>query len=137
MVRKRVTVIFLVSVTAVALYFCYLLFNPFLKPLLSAVVIAVVFFPVHVRIHRFLRSPSLAALASTIVVILLIVVPAVAIVLAIKEEVAGLYKLIDEKSSESGGLSPYLSHLIERPMQWIGRFVDLSQFDLVRRCLAG
>src|SRR5437762_2595971 len=130
MVRKRVTVTFLLTVTAVSLYFCYLLFQPFLKPLLSAVVIAVVFFPVHERIHRVLHSPSLAALASTIVVILLIIVPAIAIILAIKEEVAGLYTLIDEKSSESGGLSPYVSHLLERPMQWIGRFVDLSNFDL-------
>jgi predicted PurR-regulated permease PerM len=129
-VKKRVTVIFLLAITAGALYCCYLLFQPFLRPLLSAVVIAVVFFPVHVRIHRLLRSPSLAALASTIIIVLLIVVPATAIILAIKKEVAGLYTLIDQKSTESGGLSPYLSQLLERPMQWIGRLVDLSQFDL-------
>lgn len=130
MVRKRVTVIFLLSLTAVALYFCYLLFQPFLKPLLYAVVIAVIFSPLHAKIHRVIRSPSLAALASTVIVILLIVLPAIATIIAIKEEAAGLYTLIDEKSSQSGGLSPYLSHLLERPMQWIGRFVDLSQFDL-------
>lgn len=130
MVRKRVTVIFLLTVTAVALYFCYLLFQPFLKPLLYAMVIAVVFSPLHARIHRVLHRPSLAALASTSIVILLIVVPAIAIILAIREEVAGLYTLIDQKSTESGGLSPYVSHLLERPSQWIGRFVDLSQFDL-------
>lgn len=128
--RKRVTIIFLSAMTAVALYFSYLLFRPFLKPLLSAIVIAVVFFPIHVQIQRWLRSPSFAALASTTIVVLLIIVPAVAIVLAIKGEVADLYALIDQKSTESGGLSPYLSQLVERPMQWIGRYVDLSQFDL-------
>jgi len=128
--KKRVTIIFLFALTAVALYFCYLLFQPFLKPLLSAVVIAVVFFPVHVRIQRLLRSPSLAAFLSTIIVVLLLVVPAIAIILAIKEEIGTLYNLIDQKSSESGGLSPYLTELLNRPMQWIGRFVDLSQFDL-------
>lgn len=130
MVKRRVTIIFLSAMTAVALYFSYLLFRPFLKPLLYAAVIAVVFFPIHVQIHRWLRSPSLAALASTTIVMLLIIVPAAAIVLAIKEEVADLYALIDQKSTESGGLSPYLSQLLERPMQWIGRYVDLSQFDL-------
>jgi len=130
MVKRRVTIIFLSAITAVALYFSFLLFRPFLKPLLSAVVIAVVFFPIHVQIHRWLRSPSLAALASTIIVVLLIVVPAVAIVLAIKGEVEDLYALIDQKSTESGGLSPYLSQLLERPIQWIGRYVDLSQVDL-------
>lgn len=130
MVKRRVTIIFLSAMTAVALYFSYLLFRPFLKPLLSAVVIAVVFFPVHVQIHRRLRSPSLAALASTLIIVLLIIVPAVAIILAIKGEVADLYALIDQKSTESGGLSPYLSQLLARPMQWIGRYVDLSRFDL-------
>ncbi|MFY9571965.1 MAG: AI-2E family transporter [Blastocatellia bacterium] len=130
MVKKRITIIFLLAMTAVALYFCYLLFQPFLKPLLSAIVIAVIFFPVHVKIQRLVHSPSLAALLTTTIVILLIIVPAIAIVLAIKEEVAHLYALIDQKTTESGGLSPFVSQLIERPMQWIGRFVDLSQFDL-------
>ena len=130
MVRKRVTVVFLLTLTAVSLYFCYLLFRPFLNPLLSALVIAVVFFPIHANIQRLLRHPSLAALASTIIVVLLIIVPAVAIILAIKGEVADLYTLIDQKSTESGGLSPYVSHLLERPMQWIARYVDLSQIDL-------
>jgi predicted PurR-regulated permease PerM len=130
MVKKRVTVIFLLAITVAALYCCYLLFQPFLRALLSAVVVAVVFFPVHVRIHRHIRSPSLAALASTVIIVLLIIVPAATIILAIKKEVAGLYTLIDQKSTESGGLSPYLSQLLERPVQWIGRLVDLSQFDL-------
>jgi predicted PurR-regulated permease PerM len=129
-VKKRITVIFLLSMTAVSLYLCYILFSPFLKPLLSATVIAIVFFPVHEKIQRFVRNPSLAAFASSVSVALLIVVPAVAIILAIKEEVAELYALIDQKSTESGGLSPFLSHLVDRPMQWIGRYIDLSQFDL-------
>jgi predicted PurR-regulated permease PerM len=129
MVKRRVTIIFLSAVTAVALYFSYLLFQPFVKPLLSAIVIAVVFFPIHAQIQRWLRRPSLAALVSTIIVVLLIIVPAVAIILAIKGEVEDLYALIDQRSTESGGLSPYVSQLLERPIQWIGRYVDLSQFD--------
>jgi len=129
MVKRRVTIIFLSALSAVALYFSYLLFQPFVKPLLSAVVIAVVFSPVHAQILKQVRSPSLAALASIAIVVLLIIVPAVAVVLAIKGEVADLYALIDQKSTESGGLSPYVSHLLERPIQWIGRYVDLSQYD--------
>jgi len=130
MVKKRVTIIFLSAMTAIALYFSYLLFRPFLTPLLAAVIIAVIFFPIHSHILRRLRNPSLAAMASTLMVVLVVIVPAVAIILAIKGEIAGLYALIDQKSTESGGLSPYLNQLLERPMQWIGRYVDLSQFDL-------
>ena len=129
MVKRRVTIIFLSAMTAVALYFSYLLFEPFLKPLLSAMVIAVVFFPINVEIQQKLRRPSLAALASTLIVVLLVIVPAVAIVLAIKSELAHLYQLIEQKTSESGGFSPYLTQLLERPMQLISRYVDVSQFD--------
>src|SRR5262245_50109726 len=128
-VKKHVTIIFLSAMTAVALYFCYLLFQPFLNPLLAAVVIAIVFFPVHAKIQQRLRSQNLAALVSTIIVVLVIVVPTVAVILAIKEEVSGLIALLREKTTESGGLNPYLSQLLERPTQWIGRFVNLSQFD--------
>lgn len=130
MVRKRVTIIFLCGMTAVALYFSYVLFRPFLLPLLSALVIAVVFSPVHARVQRLFRRPNLAALVSTIIVVLLIIVPTVAVILAVKEEVSGLVTLIKEKSTESGGLSPFLNNLLERPMQWIGRYVDMSQFNL-------
>ncbi|HXF38217.1 MAG TPA: AI-2E family transporter [Blastocatellia bacterium] len=130
MVKKRVTIIFLSAMTLAALYACYRLFQPFLEPLLSAAVIAVVFYPVHAQIQHRLRSPSLAALLSTTIVVLLLVVPAVAVILAVKGEVTDLYNLINEKTTESGGFSPYVGHLIERPMQWIGRYVDLSQVDL-------
>src|SRR6185503_11684926 len=117
MVKKRVTIIFLSAMTLAALYACYRLFQPFLEPLLSAAVIAVVFYPVHAQIQHRLRSPSLAALLSTTIVLLL-VVPAVAVILAVKGEVTDLYNLINEKTTESGGFSPYVGHLIERPMQW-------------------
>ena len=130
MVKRRVTIIFLTAMTAVALYFSYLLFQPFLKPLLAAVVIAVVFSPVHSHIQRWLRSPSLAAAASIVLVVLLVIAPAVAIILAIRGEVADLYALIEQKSTESGGLSPFLTQLLQRPMQWMGRYVDVSQVDL-------
>ena len=130
MMKKRVTLIFLLSMTAFALYLCYLLFRPFISPLLSALVIAIVFFPVHSRMQRIVRSPSLAALLSTLLVMLIIIVPAVMIMLAITHEVSGLISLIDQKSTESGGLGAYVDQLLERPLQWLGQYVDVSQFNI-------
>lgn len=130
MTKKRVTLIFLFAMTAFALYLCYLLFKPFLSPLLSALVIAIVFFPVHSRMQRVVRSPSVAALLSTLLVTLIIIVPAVLILLAITHEVTGLISLIDQKSTESGGLGAYVDQLLERPLQWVGRYVDISQFNV-------
>jgi predicted PurR-regulated permease PerM len=130
MAKKRITIIFLLALTAFALYLCYLLFQPFLTPLLAAAVIAIVFFPVHARMHLVFRKPSVAALMSTILVMLIIIIPAILIFAAVTKEVSGLVALIDTKSTESGGLSPYVSHLIERPLNWLGQYIDLSQFNL-------
>lgn len=128
--KKRVTIIFLLTLLGLALYLCYLIFQPFLNPLLSALVIAIVFYPVHARMQLVIRNHSLAALLSTLMVALIIIVPAVLILAAVTKEVSGMIALIDQKSSESGGLTPYLNHLIEQPMNWLGQYVDLSQFNL-------
>jgi predicted PurR-regulated permease PerM len=131
MTKKRITIVFLIALTGFALYLCYLLFQPFLNPLLSALVIAIVFFPVHARMQLFLRKPGLAAMASTTLVTLIIIVPAIMISAAVTKEVSGLIALIDQKSAESGGLSPYINHLLERPMTWLGQYIDLSRFNLL------
>ena len=130
MTKKRITIIFLLILTAFALYLSYLLFQPFLNPLLSALVIAIVFFPVHARMQTVVRNSSLAAFLSTVMVTLIIIVPAIMIFAAVTKEISSLIALIDQKSVESGGLSPYLNRLLERPMNWLGQYIDLSQFNL-------
>jgi predicted PurR-regulated permease PerM len=129
MTRKRVTLIFLLALAALALILCLVMFSPFVRPFISATVIAIVFYPVQARMLRLVRSPSLSALLSTIVVILAIVIPTSLIGLAISKEVAGLIEFLSEKSSESGGLSPYFLNLIEGPKEWLGQYIDVSQFD--------
>jgi predicted PurR-regulated permease PerM len=61
--------------------------------------------------------------------VLIIVVPAIAIGIAITREATDLYNQLGERSDESGGWSPYLTELLEKPRNWISRYYDLSQFD--------
>jgi predicted PurR-regulated permease PerM len=91
MVKKRATTIFLLSLTAIALYFCYLIAKPFLKPAVLAGVIAVIFYPLHSRIRTLFRNLHTAALVSTVLVILAIVVPASALGGAFTRELSSLY----------------------------------------------
>jgi predicted PurR-regulated permease PerM len=127
--KNRSTLIFLLALTALSLFLCYLLFQPFIFPLLSATVIAIVFYPVHARVQRRIRKPSLAALVTTLLVIFIFVAPAALVLFGVKREVVNLYAILDQKSSESGGFSAFLSGLLDRPMEWIGRYVDVSQID--------
>jgi predicted PurR-regulated permease PerM len=128
-VKRRPTLVFLLIVTAIALVFCFILFRPFLYPLLSALIIGIVFAPLHSRVERTIRPAGLAASVSTLLVTLVVTVPAVLILLALTREVASLRQVIEQQSADIG-LGAYAAKLVERPLQWLSKYIDLSGFDL-------
>jgi predicted PurR-regulated permease PerM len=129
MQKKRITIIFLLVLCGCCLYLTFLLFAPFLYPLLAAVVIAIVFHPAHARIQKLIGRPGLAALISTLLVVLIIVVPTILILAAVIREISGLIGLIDQKSAESGGLIPFVTKVAERPLGWLSQFIDVSSIN--------
>jgi predicted PurR-regulated permease PerM len=130
MTKRRVANTFLLSLTAIALYFCYVIAKPFIMPIFLAFVLAIAFHPVHAFINKSIRKQNFAALVSTLLVILVIVLPAILIGIAITRELTDLYQNLGERSAEEGGWTPYLLHTLEKPIGWLGRYVDLSTFDL-------
>jgi predicted PurR-regulated permease PerM len=76
-------------VLAIALYICWLMVQPFVNVILWATVLAVVFFPLHRRIRLRVASPSGAAILSTLLVVVLILLPATFITIAVVRELAG------------------------------------------------
>jgi predicted PurR-regulated permease PerM len=72
--------------------------------------IAIVFHPVHTRIHVCIRRRNTAALISTVLVLLLLVVPAVGLGVVTSQEITGLYQLLNERSAQQGGWNPYVMH---------------------------
>jgi predicted PurR-regulated permease PerM len=76
-------------VLAIALYVCWLMLQPFFNVLLWAVVLAVVFYPMHCRIRDRFGRPTLAAAVSTLLVILLIVLPVTFVTIAVVRELGG------------------------------------------------
>jgi len=116
----------LVGATLIALYLCWLMFKPFVAVIGWATVLVIVFYPVHERLARRLGKPALSAILSCILVILLILVPITLITLAILRELSGALQtlqaasnyLLDPNSPVTGPL-----------LRFIGRFVDISQFQ--------
>jgi predicted PurR-regulated permease PerM len=84
---------------------------------------------------RLVRSPSLAAALATTFVMLVLIVPAVVLGAAIVNEAGELYAALSEKTAQEGGWGSYLAHVLEKPLQWVGRYVDVSNFDLRRAVL--
>lgn len=128
--KQATTTVFLLALAAVALYFCYIIAKPFLSPIFLAVMIAIVFHPVHARVQARVHRRNTAALISTILVLLVLVVPTIGLGVVVSREVTGLYQLLNEKSAEQGGWNPYVMHALERVLGWVGRYIDLSTIDL-------
>lgn len=128
--RKQVTTWFLLAVAGMALYVCYRIAEPFLNPIFAAIVLAIVFYPLHTRIESLIPRPNVAATISTISVMLAVAIPAMFLGVAVTRELGELYRSLSEKSAAQGGLNPYLMHLIEGPLRLVGRYIDHSQLDV-------
>ena len=134
--RREANTWFLLALAAVAFYLSYLVTKPFLNPIFAAIVLAIVFYPIHTRIESLIARPNMAATFSTILVILVVAIPAVFFGLTVIKELNGLYQSVSDKSAAQGGLSPYLMHMVEAPLRLLGRYVDVSRVD-VRGTLLG
>ncbi len=82
----QLSLLSLLAVTSIVLYFCYLLFYPFLAPIASALALAVLLVPLHVKIARRVPYPGVAAGISVAVAILLIALPVMLLIQTIIAE---------------------------------------------------
>ncbi|HUI84989.1 MAG TPA: AI-2E family transporter [Candidatus Binatia bacterium] len=128
---KRSTIIFLSALVIIVLGLAVVITRPFLKPFAFAIILAVVFYPVHERIMRAMRRRrSLSALLSTLAVLLLFGAPAFIIATLGANEALGAAHYLSRRSAEEGGFTVFLMTLAARPLHFLGHWVDLSKYDL-------
>lgn len=133
--RKRLSLLFLLLLTAATLYLSFVIAQPFLTPIITATILAVAIYPLFRRISRYLRNPSVAALVGTLLVVIAIVVPAVLLVNKLAHETTALYGWLNERQSVEGGWSQYLGTLVDPPLQWVAERTGLSQQQLRQAAL--
>jgi predicted PurR-regulated permease PerM len=108
------------AATAIALYLCWLMLRPFIGVLAWAVVLVIVFHPVHQRLALRFKRPGLSALLSCILVVLLAVLPLTVLTIAIAEELAKVIPNLPDQISQL--MNPQTSPF-GRAAEWIqGRF---------------
>jgi len=122
--------VFLLVLAAVALYFCYVIARPFLAPIFLALMIAIVFHPIHVRIESRIQRRNLAGLMSTILVLVTVFVPTFILGVLATREAHALYIQLSQRSAEQGGWNPYAMHFVDRLSGWARHYVDLSTLDI-------
>lgn len=127
---KRATVIFLSALVLLALGLTFIITQPFVKPFAFAVILAVVFYPLHDRVLRDTRQRrGWAALLSSLAVVLLFGVPAFIVTTLAANEALTAAHYLSRRSIEEGGVTQFVIFLAARPLQFVGRWVDLSQYD--------
>jgi predicted PurR-regulated permease PerM len=111
----------LLLVTAILLYLCWRMVQPFLSVILWATVLVILFHPVHRRLLQRVGRPWLAALISCVLVILIILVPVALITLAVVNELSNAVDtlqqaanyLLDPNSRGTGPILTFLSQYID------------------------
>lgn len=89
----------LISLTIIILlfYLFYKIINPFLTPIIWAIVLSITFYPLYKLFLRVFKYPWIAALATLILILILIVGPATYIITILISEIAQTYSVIEEK----------------------------------------
>src|SRR5215208_8139455 len=123
----------LLAATALALYLCWSMLQPFVEVVLWAIVLVIVFFPVHRRIRARVGSPGWSAVLSCLLVIVVILVPLTLLTFAVVSELSDFAQMLQPKPGGEGGAatasalldpnSPYVGPLV----RWLGRYFDLSR----------
>ena len=130
---RRTTIVFLSILLGVALVFVLVIGWPFVTPLAYALIMATVFYPSYQRLLKRTKSTGRAALYSTAIVFLLIVLPVAFLLNIAAVQASAVAHEIAVRSAQEGGFMRFLVHLTDKPMHFVGRFVDVSSFDPERQ----
>jgi predicted PurR-regulated permease PerM len=114
----------LLAASAIALYLCWLMLQPFLGVLVWATMLVIVFYPVHRRLVARTNRPATSALLSSLLVILTILAPVTLITVAVVNELSGLVQslqvslpsLLEPDSPTTGPM-----------IRWLGQYVNVEQ----------
>ncbi|MGA2903404.1 MAG: AI-2E family transporter [Candidatus Korobacteraceae bacterium] len=128
---KRTTIVFLTVLVLLGLCLAIIITWPFLKPFAFAVILALVFYPLHDKMLLVTRQRhGVSALFSTLLVILLFGVPTFIITTLAANEAMSAAHYLSRRSAEEGGFTLFVTKLAAPLLSFLGRWVDLAKYDV-------
>ena len=107
---------------------CVLMVWPFLGSIIGGAVLGVIFYPLHLRIHKRISKRGLAALLSTLVVLMAFLVPITLLVLTVLQEVRGVYQALAPVIAAQGADGIWAT--LDRPLAMAGRWLGMESSEL-------
>jgi predicted PurR-regulated permease PerM len=132
------------AATAIGLYLCWLMLRPFMGVLAWAIVLVIVFYPVHKKIASRIGRRSLSALVSCLLVVLIVVLPLTLVTAAVIHEFgkvgpnlpANLSQLLSQQPAIFGRISGWVQNRFGIDMlSWQDFFIQ--QFQTLSQRLLG
>lgn len=134
MERKHFAWMLIISLIILSFYLFYVVISPFLVPIVWAMILAFVFYPVYRRLnHRLRGRKSLSALVMTAFVVILIVFPSVYILSMLTHEAISAYAFFENglKTGRFQSILELKDHpIIQGLWNQLNQYVDLSEIDL-------
>jgi len=133
MKRETIQSAFLIALIIGAGYLFFRMLAPFLSPIMWAIVLVILFQPIHRRKSRRVRNVDVAALLSCLLVLAVVIVPATLIVMGLIGELIATYRLIEERFASGAWafrLEPGRNRILERSLSWLTQYADLSELNL-------
>ena len=126
MKRETISSILLLFLAAGALWATYCILEPFLWPILTALVLAIAFHPLFVSLGRYFGSNSRAALATVMLLIVAVVVPLTAVTSILTQEIYSLVETVSKHSQQSGGFALLVESWMDRAVALASPVVQIS-----------
>ncbi len=120
--KRKVSYVVLLILTIAALYLAYIVFRPFLTSLFLALVLTIAVLPLHQWISRRVPRSSAAALITTFILVLLVLVPLTLMSIKLVAEAANVYNFISQQWGEApwSGHFAWLSEAVYRAAEQVG-----------------
>src|SRR5437667_442206 len=109
----------LVAATAIVLYLCWLMLQPFVDVLLWASVLAMIAWPVQRRLRREGYPASVSAMLTTVLVVLVLLIPLTLVTTAVVKQGAGAVDALHDGMQR-------LMDPNSRFLNWLDQYVDVG-----------
>jgi predicted PurR-regulated permease PerM len=114
----------LLGTTVVAIYLCAQVLWPFFDVIAWSTVLVITFYPVHRRLLSRTGRRSLSAFSSTVLVVLIILVPVLLITALVVNELVDLKNLLQERFKDGADISGFAA--IRQAMEWLNQHFGLD-----------
>lgn len=140
MKREHIFLLFILLLTFFSFYLLYRILLPFLAPLLWALLLAIIFFPLSQKLHHLLKKKRvLSSAIMTFLVFLVIILPAGFLIVSLTQEVIDFYHWL-EGMIRAGDFQNFIQKIAQwGSVRWLlerlSPYIDLRRIDLMNLLL--